>query len=244
LAFLIVIKGSVLFLLDININSIMSYFHYIGFLLFHFCFVSGFTSSRRHISVMPTASRHHAPPTALSAERRISVEYCTGCRWMLRSAWMAQELLTTFEDDLDSVTLIPSRIKPGGVFTVRGNEQVVLWDRKEQGGFPESKELKQKVRDLMAPERNLGHSEGSTSTVTKKEDCVDCPTPPAVQDTYNRIVIPEPHVAITYCTGCRWLLRGAWYAQELLTTFDAELNAVTLIPSRPDDGAQGGTFVS
>lgn len=188
---------------------------------------------------MPHVSRHCALPTALSAERRVSIEYCTGCRWMLRSAWMAQELLTTFEDDLDSVTLIPSRIKPGGVFTVRGNEQVVLWDRKEQGGFPESKELKQKVRDLMAPERNLGHSEGSTIT---KEDCADCPTPTAFQA--NLVAIPEPHVAITYCTGCRWLLRGAWYAQELLTTFDAELNAVTLIPSRPDDGAQGGTFVS
>jgi hypothetical protein len=47
----------------------------------------------------------------------ISIEYCTGCRWMLRAAWMSQELLTTFQQELDSVTLIPSRPPaPGGVF--------------------------------------------------------------------------------------------------------------------------------
>lgn len=52
-----------------------------------------------------------------SKEERVSINYCTGCRWMLRAAWMAQELLTTFQDELDSVTLIPSRPPaPGGVF--------------------------------------------------------------------------------------------------------------------------------
>eukprot|EP00961_Rhodomonas_salina_P267505 3614417-Rhodomonas_salina.3 len=44
---------------------------------------------------------------------RVEIEYCTGCRWMLRSAWLAQELLTTFESDLESVTLKPSRVRPG-----------------------------------------------------------------------------------------------------------------------------------
>jgi selenoprotein W-related protein len=172
---------------------------------------------------------------------------------MLRSAWLAQELLTTFEEELDSVTLLPSRVKPGGIFTVRGNERIILWDRKEQGGFPESKELKQIVRDLMAPQRNLGHGErtGTATATITREDCVDCPIPATTASTamtqhinQTTLVIPDPHVAITYCTGCRWLLRGAWYAQELLTTFDTDLNAVTLIPSRPEDGAKGGTFVS
>lgn len=52
-----------------------------------------------------------------SGEENISIDYCTRCRWMLRSAWLAQELLTTFQDELHSVTLIPSLPPaPGGVF--------------------------------------------------------------------------------------------------------------------------------
>jgi len=48
---------------------------------------------------------------------KVSIEYCTGCRWMLRAAWNAQELLTTFQDDIHSVTLIPSKPpSPGGTF--------------------------------------------------------------------------------------------------------------------------------
>ena len=52
----------------------------------------------------------------------------------------------------------------------------------------------------------------------------------------------EPSISIEYCTGCRWLLRSAWFAQELLTTFEGELASVQLIPSKPP--SQGGTFVS
>lgn len=29
----------------------------------------------------------------------VEIEYCTQCRWLLRAAWMAQELLVTFEED-------------------------------------------------------------------------------------------------------------------------------------------------
>jgi len=43
-------------------------------------------------------------------------------------------------------------------------------------------------------------------------------------------LINLPHVEIEYCTQCRWLLRATWIAQELLTTFDGDLKAVTLIP--------------
>ncbi len=86
---------------------------------------------------------------------RIEIEYCTQCRWLLRAAWMAQELLTTFEEELGEVALIPGT---GGVFNVRVKEKSV-WSREKQGRFPEVKELKQLVRDVIAPGKDLGHSE-------------------------------------------------------------------------------------
>lgn len=119
-----------------------------------------------------------------------------------------------------------------------------MWDRKEDGGFPETKELKQRIRDCIAPEKFLGHSD-KEGTVTR-EDCVECDKKDPVSTNTEQIVsefgVPKPNVRITYCTGCRWLLRAAWLAQELLTTFDTEIASVTLIPSRPP--AKGGTFVS
>ncbi|MBD1866165.1 SelT/SelW/SelH family protein [Oculatella sp. FACHB-28] len=86
---------------------------------------------------------------------RVEITYCTQCRWLLRAAWMAQELLTTFTTELGEVALVPGT---GGIFEVR-LEQELIFSRKEQGRFPESKELKQLVRDRIAPERDLGHSD-------------------------------------------------------------------------------------
>jgi selenoprotein W-related protein len=86
---------------------------------------------------------------------RIEIEYCRQCRWLLRAAWMAQELLLTFEDDLGGVSLVPGT---GGVFEVRLNGET-LWSRVAEGRFPELKELKQRVRDRIAPDRALGHSD-------------------------------------------------------------------------------------
>ncbi len=86
---------------------------------------------------------------------RIEIEYCTQCRWLLRAAWMAQELLMTFEGELGEVALIPGT---GGVFEVRVQEKTV-WSREHQGRFPEAKELKQLVRDVIVPEKDLGHSD-------------------------------------------------------------------------------------
>lgn len=40
-----------------------------------------------------------------------------------------------------------------------------------------------------------------------------------------------PRVVIEYCPRCRWLLRAGWLAQELLTTFEAELGEVALRPA-------------
>ena len=90
-----------------------------------------------------------------AARHRVEIEYCTQCRWMLRAAWLAQELLTTFEDDLAEVALVPGR---GGVFEVRVDDETV-WSRSADGGFPQPKELKQRVRDIVAPGRSLGHSD-------------------------------------------------------------------------------------
>ncbi|HEU0288735.1 MAG TPA: SelT/SelW/SelH family protein [Nocardioidaceae bacterium] len=86
---------------------------------------------------------------------RIEIAYCTQCRWLLRAAWVAQELLTTFESDLAEVALIPGT---GGIFEVRVDGTTV-WSRKADGGFPEPKELKQRVRDVIAPDRDLGHAD-------------------------------------------------------------------------------------
>jgi len=87
---------------------------------------------------------------------QVEIEYCPGCRWLLRAGWTAQELLTTFEGELGAVTLRPSEV--GGRFTVSVDGEV-LWDRKTEGRFPEMKELKQAIRDRIAPEHDLGHSD-------------------------------------------------------------------------------------
>ena len=93
----------------------------------------------------------------MTGQPRVEIVYCRQCRWLLRAAWMAQELLTTFEEELGEVALIPGG---GGVFEVRVGESLV-WSRKAEGGFPEIKVLKQRVRDAVAPERDLGHSDRS-----------------------------------------------------------------------------------
>jgi selenoprotein W-related protein len=86
---------------------------------------------------------------------RVEIEFCTQCRWLLRAGWTAQELLTTFDGELGEVALIPGT---GGVFEVRVDGQTI-WSRKGEGRFPEMKELKQRLRDVVAPERDLGHSD-------------------------------------------------------------------------------------
>ncbi|CRL23369.1 Selenoprotein, Rdx type [Penicillium camemberti] len=130
---------------------------------------------------------------------RISIQFCTQCRWMLRAAYFAQELLSTFGTDLGEVALVP---KTGGVFTVTiwhgtmvdgeiTTQENILWDRKRDGGFPEVKALKSLVRNVIAPNRDLGHTDralkkeqGEQKEVKKEEEkkeeskdkaaCEDC----------------------------------------------------------------------
>ena len=84
---------------------------------------------------------------------QVTIRYCTKCKWLLRSAWMGQELLSTFENELDALTLIPG---DGAVFEITVGDTLV-WSRTRDGGFPEITELKRRVRDLVAPGRDLGH---------------------------------------------------------------------------------------
>ncbi len=86
---------------------------------------------------------------------RVSITYCTQCNWLLRAAWLAQELLTTFSEELGEVALIPGS---GGVFQVKVDEQLI-WCRRLEGDFPQAKGLKQRVRDRIAPDKPLGHSD-------------------------------------------------------------------------------------
>ena len=86
---------------------------------------------------------------------REEIEDCSQCRFILRASWLSQELLTTFADELGEVALRPGT---GGIFEVRLNGEL-LWNKKEAGRFPEPKEIKQLVRDRVAPEKDLGHSD-------------------------------------------------------------------------------------
>ncbi len=86
---------------------------------------------------------------------RVSITYCKQCRWLLRAAWLCQELLTTFADDLGEVALQPGT---GGVLEVRLNGELIF-SRKDEGRFPEAKEVKQLIRDRIDPDRDLGHSD-------------------------------------------------------------------------------------
>jgi len=127
---------------------------------------------------------------------RVAITYCTQCKWMLRAAYFGQELLSTFGTAIGEIALIPAT---GGIFTVyltyipefnqeHGKEfavqEVLLWDRKAEGGFPETKILKQRLRNYIEPGRDLGHSDKPSTKQapepTKDDDtekakgCQDC----------------------------------------------------------------------
>ncbi len=83
----------------------------------------------------------------------VTIAYCTRCNWLLRAGWMAQELLSTFSEELGGVTLIPGT---NAIFEIHvGSERI--WERVRDGGFPDIRALKQMVRDRVDPDRDLGH---------------------------------------------------------------------------------------
>ncbi|MGR9107607.1 MAG: SelT/SelW/SelH family protein [Gammaproteobacteria bacterium] len=85
----------------------------------------------------------------------VEIIYCRQCNWLLRAAWMAQELLSTFSEEIAALTLKPGS---GGIFEIHVNGDLV-WSRKSAGRFPEITELKRLVRDRIAPDKPLGHTE-------------------------------------------------------------------------------------
>ena len=126
------------------------------------------------------ADSQHKAPVHLP---RVAITFCTQCRWMLRAAYFAQELLSTFGGSIGEVALIPAT---GGLFTVHltykpqqsesgaadGDvqvQEVLIWDRKAEGGFPETKILKQRVRNHIEPSKDLGHSDKPANKVKGNE---------------------------------------------------------------------------
>lgn len=90
-----------------------------------------------------------------ASKPRVTIVYCRQCNWLLRAAWMAQELLSTFSEHLGEVALVPSS---GGAFRIEVGAELV-WERTRDGGFPDAKTLKQRVRDCVQPDLDLGHAD-------------------------------------------------------------------------------------
>ncbi len=87
------------------------------------------------------------------APPRVEIRYCTQCRFMLRAAYLAQELLTSFEKELGEVALVPSS---GGIFEVTLDGETLATNR-ETKRLPEAGEVKRLLRDRIAPGRTIGH---------------------------------------------------------------------------------------
>ena len=92
----------------------------------------------------------------MTTKPQIKIHYCTKCRWLMRAGWTAQELLSAFSDELGEVALCPSDISGRFDLELDGD---IIWSRKSAYGFAEMKVLKQIVRNHVAPEKNLGHSD-------------------------------------------------------------------------------------
>ena len=90
------------------------------------------------------------------ADLKVTIRYCPRCKWLIRAGWYAQELLSTFSDDLSEVSLVPS--PTAGIFSIALNGELLM-DRSADG-FLEAKEVKRRVRDRIDPDRGLGHIDG------------------------------------------------------------------------------------
>jgi selenoprotein W-related protein len=84
---------------------------------------------------------------------RVEITYCTRCKFLLRAAWIAQELLTTFESELDEVALRPGS---GGIFEVRLNGEPIA-SNADGAAIPDPAQVKRLLRDRIAPGRQIGH---------------------------------------------------------------------------------------
>ncbi|OAX40671.1 hypothetical protein K503DRAFT_664109, partial [Rhizopogon vinicolor AM-OR11-026] len=104
------------------------------------------------------------PPVPL-ASPSITIEFCDRCRWLHRATWVSTELFLTFPPPaLKAISIVPlNSEETGGRFRVwlnlGGSLPHLMWDRKTEGGFPELKILKQRIRDSILPGKSLGHSD-------------------------------------------------------------------------------------
>lgn len=89
------------------------------------------------------------------ATARVEIRYCTQCKFLLRAAWLAQELLTTFEQELGEVALVPAS---GGIFEIALDGETIATNR-DTKRMPEASEVKRLLRDRIAPGRTIGHEE-------------------------------------------------------------------------------------
>ncbi|MBI2765852.1 MAG: SelT/SelW/SelH family protein [Chloroflexi bacterium] len=87
------------------------------------------------------ASLTDQQPAAGEAKLTISITYCRSCHFLPRAAWVAQELLHTFGDFVESLALVPGG---GGQFDVHVNGELVFANR-DEGRFPEMRELRELV---------------------------------------------------------------------------------------------------
>jgi selenoprotein W-related protein len=95
----------------------------------------------------------------------LTITYCTQCTWLLRAAWMAQEVLSTFSLEMGEVILKPGT---GGIFEIHLDGELI-WERRRDGGFPDVKQLKQMVRDRIDPGRDLGHIDRAAGSAPLSE---------------------------------------------------------------------------
>ena len=85
----------------------------------------------------------------------IKIVFCTKYGWLTRSIWMVQEIFITLTNDINSLTLVPS---DGGRFEIWCNDQLIF-SRAAERKFIEIKEIKVRIRNLIDPNRPLGHIE-------------------------------------------------------------------------------------
>ncbi|KAK1925161.1 Rdx family-domain-containing protein [Papiliotrema laurentii] len=124
------------------------------------------------------------PPSPSSLEPRITIEFCDRCRWAPRAIWIQTELFLTFSVPiLRSITLQPlTSPETGGRFRVwvyLDDRVELVWDRKTEGGFPELKILKQRIRNLLQPDLSLGHSDKPSTRETEGQGTATSRTLPA-----------------------------------------------------------------
>ena len=89
------------------------------------------------------------------ATNTIKIKFCNKCKWFSRAVWIMQEIFNTYENDISKYELVPA---DHGLFEIYCNENLIF-SRKEESGFLEIKIIKQRIRDVIDPNRELGHNE-------------------------------------------------------------------------------------